>query len=247
LFVEEGILYLVNNGTAAANSFMYAIPARAHNLPDLDGTISSIITPKIATAGANSYHRAYVSSCQELGDYPLNIAAEPYVIYMRTSGIDDNTGTWHQLPNNRMDLSGVDGAEYIQFKFEFKVVGLTSCLPNRIYSLAIAYDKDDVLPSVFRWNLSDSSDLNGTVGFTQSATADALSVIIISYYRVDNGSLLLTQDSASTTNGTFEYYDTNTSSWVAGVGPNTANTRRRFVPSYGLPAGVSTYPKISIG
>ena len=100
------------------------------------------------------------------------------------------------------------------------------------------------MPSSHQWNFDDSDPDTGIIGFIQKTTMGSVPVLKIDYYRNDTDALVLSQTSASTTNGVFEYH--NGSTWTAGVGTDTVGLRRRFRPTAGLPAGIAVYPKISV-
>jgi hypothetical protein len=238
-WVESGFLYLMSEGSGAIQTFIWAIPLAA------DWTYASasgnrLILPAMSTPGAQRFYRAFVNEAQLVGSYEFGVSPEPFKLFYRTSGIADNSGSWTLMDDAR-DMSGVSPVSQIQFMMEFKIIG-PSMIPARIHSLSVIYDQDDSLPAELRWSLADSNNSNGTVGMTQTAVFGSLSSLTITYRRTDTDAVVLVQGSGSTTNGVFEYW--NGSAWVAGLGSNAINTRRRFVPSAGLPTGVNTYAKV---
>lgn len=238
---QGGMLYILAQGGSALLSFLWAVPLSADwTYAGIAGNLNQLITPAISTPGATKFYRAFVNESQLVGSNEFGVSPEPFKMYYRTSGITDNSGSWVLLDDTR-DLSGVSPASSIQFMFEFKQAGPTM-LGSRIHSLSVIYDQDDSLPAELRWSLADSNNYNGTVGFTQTAVFGSISKLTITYRRADTDAIVLVQDSDSTTNGTFEYWAG--SAWVAGLGSNAVGTRRRFVPSAGLPAGVNTYAKV---
>ena len=173
----------------------------------------------------------------------MGVAPDMYKIQVRTSGIDDNSGSWTDISQNG-DISGIGVSSNIQFAFLFRTAGVTM-LPARILSLALLYETEDALPSQYRWNYSDFNTTNGTFAWIQAVLfGTAIGVHTIDIYRADTNALVLTQASSSTTNGVFEYW--NGSAWVAGLGTDVVGTRRRFVPSGSLPGSVDLYAKITI-
>ena len=241
LWSEGGILYVCRSTTSTTTNQLYAVPLGAH-CTYAASTNQRIITPRIATPQAKRLLRAYANSRSYLGSIELGVPTEPYLMYARTAGISDNSGAWALLGPGG-NISGLDASDYVQFMFEFKMIG-TFCLPNRIYGVCVAYEADSILPDALEWNFADSNSSNGTIGFKQIASFGvSVPTLTIDYYRSDNNANVLTQSSTSTTNGSFEYWTG--SAWVAGLGPNTITTRRRFVPTAGLPAGVDVYAKIT--
>jgi hypothetical protein len=172
----------------------------------------------------------------------MGVAPDAYRVQVRTSGIDDNSGAWTDVPQDG-DLSGLGTPSNIQFAFQFRTAGVIM-LPARILSLALIYETADALPSQYRWNFGDFNTANGTFAWVQSALFGAsLTTHTINIYRADTNALVLTQASTGTTNGTFEYWTG--SAWTAGLGSDTLNTRRRFVPSGSLPGSVDLYATIT--
>ena len=236
---EGGLVYLCRNGTTAALNQIYAVPIGSHWGFSAN---ECVISPQLNVSGATKLHRLYVNENTYAGESTFRIPREVYRVYYRTSGISDNTGGWTLLDDGK-DLTGVSPASNIQFKIEFRILGL-HCIPTQIQSLAVVYETGDTLPSQYAWYHADSNNTNGTVGFIQKALfSTAVPVHTINYYRADTNALVLTQASSGTTNGNFQYWDGD--SWENGISTDTLNLRRRFVPSAGLPAGVDIYVKLS--
>lgn len=239
---ESGLTYLARVGTTAANNHLYVTPFGVHwGFQDAEPT-QRVITPEILTPNCHKYHRACMSSIRTLGTGKFSISPEPIQMYYRTNGITDNTGVWIAL-DDYADLSGVAPSSSIQFMFEFKIIG-HYCVSGRLLSCEVMYEIEDTLPSHFQWNFADSNNANGTVGFIQKTTYGSVPSLEINYYRADNDINLLTQQSTSSTNGTFEQW--NGSSWVAGLGSDAVGQRRRFVPTTGLPSSTNVYAKIKV-
>ena len=243
LWVEDAWLFWVYTQGATGNTnALSAYPLGA----DLDfqaDVPNRIICPKI-TLGATpaKLYRAVVNAVQNLGNHRFGVAPDAYSLQVRTSGIDDNSGAWTDVPQDG-DLSGLGTPSNIQFAFQFRTAGVIM-LPARILSLALIYETADALPSQYRWNFGDFNTANGTFAWVQSALFGAsLTTHTINIYRADTNALVLTQASTGTTNGTFEYWTG--SAWTAGLGSDTLNTRRRFVPSGSLPGSVDLYATIT--
>lgn len=239
---EGGLTYLARIGTASTNNHLYLVPFGAHGALQTNTTNQRVITPEISTPNCENYHRACMSFVKKMGTDKFSISPEPIQMYYRTNGITDNTGTWIAL-DDYADLSGVAPSSSIQFMFEFKVIG-NYCVPGRLLSCEVMYETEDTLPSHLQWNFSDSNNSNGTVGFIQKTTYGSVPNLQIDYYRADNDINLLTQQSISTTNGTFEYWTG--AAWAAGLGSDSVGQRRRFVPSSGLPSSTNVYAKIKV-
>ena len=146
-----------------SGGYMFAIPAVVATVSNwiyvfamgADGFYSSItnqriITAKLPTTDATKLYRVYVDHAEYLGSYALGFQPEAYRVYFRTSGIDDNTGSWTEVGLNG-DISGNAPGQYIQFMFELDVLGEV-CVPPRIYSVSCVYEDGSqdshYLPSV---------------------------------------------------------------------------------------------------
>ncbi|CAB4122336.1 hypothetical protein UFOVP36_34 [uncultured Caudovirales phage] len=244
VWVEDGWLFECSSNATTANlNVLYTYPLAA-DWEYVATVPNRVICPKIVLGATPAkFYRALVNNVENLGDNTKGIGPDSFDLQYRTAGIDDNTGSWFDVPQNG-DLSGVSTAANIQFGFLFRTAGLVM-LPARIMSLALIYETADALPSQYQWNFADFDAANGTFAWVQDVLFGATpGVHTINIYRADTDALVLTQTSASTTNGTFQYWTG--SAWTAGIGPDTIDTRRRFVPTGSLPGGVDLYAKITV-
>ena len=244
IWVEDGWLFwLYGTTTATTSNALTAYPLAADLGFNADVS-NRIICPKIALGATPSkFYRALVNCVENLGDDTMGVTPDMFRLQYRTSGIDDNSGSWVDVPQTG-DLSGVSSAANIQFAFLFRTAGVIM-LPSRVISLALLYETADELPSQYRWNFGDFDTANGTFAWIQAALFGAsLTTHTINVYRADTNALVLTQASTGTTNGTFEYWTG--SAWTAGLGTDTLNTRRRFVPTASLPSGVDLYATLTV-
>lgn len=243
IWVEDGWLFWIYAQALTSNLNGFSVYPLAADLEFQADVNNRIICPKITLGSAPSkLYRVLVNEVQNLGDNTMGITPDMFKVQARTSGIDDNTGSWTDVPANG-DLSGFGTPTTIQFAFQFRTAGVIM-LPARILSLAMLYETDTPLPSQYRWNEGDSDGTNGTFGWIQVELFSAsLTTHTIYIYRADTDALVLSQASTGTTNGTFEYW--NGTAWTAGLGSDTVGTRRRFVPSGSVPA-VNLYAKIVV-
>jgi hypothetical protein len=242
IWVEDGWLFWIYGTTANMNGLtVYPLAADLEFQADVN---NRIICPKI-TLGASAawLYRALVSAVENIGSHQMGVAPDMFRLQVRTSGIDDNSGAWADVPPNG-DLTGFGTPSAIQFGFLFRTAGVVM-LPARVLSLALIYETADALPSQYDWDFGESSATNGTYGWVQrSLFGAALGVHTINIYRADTNALVLTQASSGTTNGTFEVW--NGSAWVAGLGSDAIGTKRRFVPTGSLPSGVDLIAEITV-
>lgn len=211
---EAGITYFLRGlsaGTNTAFNQLYAVPTAAH-WSYTAVTNNYVITPKIATTGASKFYSVYFNEVRHLAHEDLGMAPEPFRAFYRTTGIDDNTGGWTAVPVNG-DISGVSGADYIQFKLEFKVLGLT-CIPARVCGLAVTYE-DSTTDSHYQPSVT-KSDLTNRIFAWRQATAwgGTIPTLRIRIYNVQTGVVLLDDTTALAAQGTWQY-STDGNSWSA--------------------------------
>jgi hypothetical protein len=243
LWAEDGWLFWTNNTVVTTQNQLLIYPMAA-DWSYASATNNRVICPQITLgASASKLYRVLVSTAQNIGGPTLGVTAEACRVLYRTSGIEDNTGLWTEVPT-RGNLSGVGTPSAIQFAIEFRTLG-TVMMPSRLFSLALLYESADPLPSQYRWNFGDFDSATGTFAWVQASLFNgAPGVHTINIYRSDTNALVLTQESSSSTNGEFQYW--NGSSWVGGVGPDSVGLRRRFVPSGSIPGGVDLYATLAV-
>lgn len=230
VWVEDGIAYFARVGTTAIINQVYAFPISA----DWDFASTSnnrLITPSIATVGANKFSRIAVWRDRLIGSDNLGIQPEPFKVYYRTSGISDNSGSWTSAQENG-DLSGVAGADAIQFMFEFKIIGMT-CVPSRLYGLMVSYE-DNSTDSHYQPSVANSN-ITSKIFAWRFATAfgGTVPTLRINLYDAETGSLLLTDTTATSASGTFEKSTNNGGAWGAYNTTDKGNedTYIRYTPS----------------
>lgn len=139
VWIEGGMLYASRFGTTAILNQLYAIPIGA-DWEYIATSNSRMHTPKIATPDCKSYVRAFVNAVQVVGGASgknLGLQPEPFRLQFRTSGIDDNSGAWTEL-DDTLDLGGVGGAPFIQFRLEFRIGNLL--IPARLLNWGVIYN-----------------------------------------------------------------------------------------------------------
>lgn len=244
LWVEDGWLFWIYSTATTANINALTVYPLAADLAFQADVNNRVICPKINLGATPAkLYRALVNAMENLGDDTMGVAPDMYRLQVRTSGIDDNSGSWTDVPQNG-DLSGLGTPSSIQFAFLFRTAGLVM-LPARILSLALVYELKDALPSQYQWNFGDFNTTNGTFAWVQSSLfGGSLTTHTINVYRADTNALVLTQASTGSINGTFEYWTG--SAWASGLGTDVVGTRRRFVPTGSLPSGVDLYAELSV-
>ncbi len=137
LWSENGIAHIVKHGATTALSQLYALPLSAH-WTYASSTNQRAITPALYTANCSKFTSVAVMHDDRIGTGEFSMNTEPYRLYYRLTGIDDNSGEWSLVPRDG-DLSSLAAALRIQFMFEFSTIG-AYCIPARIMSLTVVYD-----------------------------------------------------------------------------------------------------------
>jgi hypothetical protein len=202
---------LARVGTTAANNQIYSLPINAHRTYAFD-TNELLITPKFDVSDAILFYNVSISHINQVGDGTFSVPTEPFDLYYRTTGIDDNSGSWTQLDRTG-DLSSIV-ATSIQFAFTFKIMGL-SCVPARIHGITITYE-DDNTDSHYEPSVGESSVSNRIFAYRQSVLwSSNIPDMRIRIYNVATASLVLDDNVSSSAYGTWEYSTDGGSTWSA--------------------------------
>jgi hypothetical protein len=193
-----------------------------------------VITPVISTYNARKLSKIILADNFCEGDDRYTKLPAEYNLYIRTEGIEDNSGVW--IPLNRMhDLSDIKATDKCQFRFEFVMMAHSS-IPRKIFNLDLLYETKNIISPEFKWNLSDSSTLYNVVGFKQKelykkdyVLYESEPLVVIEAKDAISGNVIYTQISDDNTYGQFQYYN---NSWVNGIGSQAIEKRMRYVNTY---------------
>ena len=226
----NGIFYLVRNSSTAALNQLYAVPMGV-DWTYSAATMQRVITPEIQTPNATKFYRAVVTESEYLGSDFAVITTEPVRLSVRTSGINDNSGSWTVVDRSGI-ISGIAASSSVQFMLEFRMLGF-QCLPARVYAVTAVYEDSSTdshfQPSVkwsdastkkFAWRLS--SAFGGTVPTLRIRLYDAVS-----------GSGPLVDDTTVVNAGTWEKSTDDGATWGNCTTADKANeiTYVRYTPA----------------
>lgn len=208
---ENGIMYLARIGTTAALNQLYTIPIGAHQTYAINNG-EMLITPKFDISDSNKLYNVSPKAIKKLGTDTFSLPTEPFRMYYRTTGIDDNTGGWTQL-NEYGDLSSIS-ATAIQFMFIFKILG-TTCIPARIMGLTMTYE-DNTTDSHYEPSVGNSSVTNRIFAYRQGTSwGSNIPDLRIRLYNAVTGVLVLDDSVLASAYGAFEYSTDGGSNWLA--------------------------------
>lgn len=208
---EDGVLYICRNGTTAALNQIYTLPINVHRFYAFDNN-QIIVTKKIDISNSSKLYNIYINFVNEIGSDTFSLPPEPFNVYYRTSGIDDNSGSWNIIDNTG-DLSGVSGT-FIQFAFTFKTLG-TACIPARISNFSLVYE-DNSTDSHYEPSVSNSS-VNSRIFAYRQVTAWSSNIpnMRIRLYNASTGLNILDDSVTSSSFGTWQYSTDGGSSWLS--------------------------------
>jgi len=204
-----------------------------------------IVTPAISTYNCRKLKKLFLKTNVSIGNDTSPNLSDDAVVYVRTLGIEDNSGKWIIL-NKYKDLSKILPTDKIQFRFGFKTLASTH-MPIRIYNLGVLYETFDNNSDEFEWSLEDTSYSSFIIGFSFKSIFNKDYILInndpvfVLECRDINNNLIYRQKSYETEFGIFQYF--NGTAWVNGSS-YTLGSRNRFVQTYLIPNNPKVYFKI---
>lgn len=234
-------------GVNSVENIIYAIPIAADE-QYVDITNNVIITPKFVIPNLVSITGFYLNTLKEIGSGVFSQSPEPLFVDFRTSGIDDNSGSWTNFQNvddlNGLLCNNTTNNVTIQFRFRFRVAG-TNCYPNRLYGFSFTYE-DDTTDSHYSPSVSKSSLTNRVFAWQQvSLFGSSIPNMKIRVYNAENGDLLL-YDTVSDSNLGVWQYSTDGNTWNAWsssadtIGNYIRYTANYLPSNYKLRVGLNT-------
>lgn len=225
---DDGVVYMCKNSTTAGIAIIYVVSVGAH----WDDTRAyNLISPEISTPNALKYYRAFANHVGKIGSQVMGYATEYFELYVRTANIrTDATSGWVEVEENN-DLSGLSGASAIQFLIESKTLGSNS-IPAKFYGINLSYE-DNTTDSHYALSVSKSDLNNKRFAFWfKTAFGGTVPTLTIRLYDADTGGVLLTDNTATPTLGTFEK-TTDGTSWTSYNATDRANatTWIRYTPT----------------
>lgn len=211
VWTEDGWMFIVPTTVTTGMNWLYVFPFGA-DAYYANTSNQYIITPKLATPNASKLYHVYVDHQEYAGTYGLGFPVETYKLWYRTSGIDDNSGAWNEVPVGA-DLTAAAPGDYIQFKVAFDIMG-EICVPTRIYSICCTYE-DKSQDSHYEPSLTKSSAQNRQFAWRQiSSWGGTIPNLRIRLFNVANNATVLDDDVTSNTYGTWQY-STDGTNWLS--------------------------------
>lgn len=204
VWTEDGILFTIPVSVTTGINVMYIYPAFGADWSYINTSNQYVIAPKMATLNATKLYRAYITNKKRSGDEDLGTSTDGYKLWVRTSGIDDNSGAWTLLSSDNYDLSGIAPSTHIQFKIAFETLS-DLCLPTALYSIAVVYE-DGSQDYHYEPSLTYSNAQNRIFAWRQAQSwGSNIPNLRIRLYNVASGLLILDDDITSSASGTWQY------------------------------------------
>ncbi len=212
MWTAGGYMFAIPSSLTTGLNWLYIFPIGT-DAAYAATTNQRIITPKMATPNATKLYRAYLEHAEYIGTYGLGFQPEAHRIYFRTTGIDDNSGTWTELGASG-DLSTYTPGDFIQFMFELDALGEV-CVPTRLYAVTCVYE-DGSQDSHYEPSLTKSSAQNRQFAWRQTSLwGGTIPDLRIRLFNVANGATVLDDDITSSTYGDWEYSTDGGNTWLA--------------------------------
>jgi hypothetical protein len=211
VWTESGYMFIGISSTTSGANTLRIFPFAADGFY-ADNTGQIIVTPKLATPNAQKLYRVYIEHEEFAGSYEFGFPPDTYRTYYRTSGIDDNSGSWTLIPVGG-DMTGIAPGSFIQFMFKLDTLGETS-VPAKIYSVCCVYE-DNSQDNHYQPSLSKSSAANNRFAWKQVLTwGGTIPNLQLRLYNAANEFLVLDDDVDGSAYGTWEY-STDGTTWNA--------------------------------
>jgi len=216
IWSEGGLVYLVTHGTSAITNRLYAVPMGA----DWEYAVTTgarLVFPITTLINGRKLASAFAAEVQVLGvnggsGKNLGLNTEPWRMYYRTSGMNDNSGSWTLLDSSGLVNAAV--TTQVQLMIEFRTIG-TLNLPARICNYGVVYD-DNGMSDYWMGSSNIGTDLVSKIfGFYFSVAYGAtVPRLTCELYDAVTGSSLGSDDS-TTQAWTWAKSTNNGGAWVA--------------------------------
>jgi hypothetical protein len=232
IWSEAGLLYvIVANATYGG---MWALPIGC-DWEYVGSTSARLISPAISLTNASKITNINVQATKVVGSNSgnnLGSSVNPFRVVYRTSGISDNTGGWTAV--NQTGIVSIAGVSQIQIAIEFRSIGHLAATA-KIHSIAVLYDDDSTIDNYqFSASKSDATTKKFAWRFSKAfgGTVPSLTIKLYDVTDAESPILLVTDNTASPTNGTFEK-TTDGTSWGSYNTTDKANdtTYIRYTPT----------------
>jgi hypothetical protein len=210
IWIHKGIMYNIVGLTT--NNYIYAIPLDA----DYTTALSSnqyITTTILNTPGCVQFYSVNLIVRGFFGSDTLGSSADRCKLFVRTSGILDNSGTWIEVPRNGDISTIIAAANQIQVAVTWEVMGLSGSFPW-VYGVNVTYE-DGSQDSHYLPSLAQSSAALRMFAFLQAQLwGGTIPNLRIRLYNATTSALIIDDDVNSSLFGVWEYSSDGGTTWL---------------------------------
>ncbi len=209
---SKGILHTIASPGGSTFNYIYPIPIDA----DHDYAIARnqfAMTQKFETPNNSSFYNVRINQRIPIDFQQYRVPTGTLRAYARTSGIEDNTGTWSRIPDNG-DISAVFlPANQIQFAVTWEIASMTGVVPY-VYSVEFSYE-DSTQDPYYYPSLNQSSSSSRIFAFIQAqAWNSSIPNLRMRLYNASTGFLITDDTVAGSAFGTWEYSTDSAATWA---------------------------------
>ena len=203
----------VTIGAASTQNLWFNIPIAA-DYQYAPKTKQWAVFPKLITNNNKQFKRAFVKFANDVAPENLGFPPERVFIYYRTTGIDDDSGTWTRLEKGG-DMLAVPVAEQVQLAVAWDVLGSFALYPP-VYGVTLVYENDSQIsqytPSISLTNVTNRAFVWRQAQLFTSANIPTLQIRL---YNSETGNLVLEDTTTAQSQGVFQYSANTGSTWNA--------------------------------
>jgi hypothetical protein len=134
---SNGMIFLLRNSTTVQRQQIYSFPFGA----DASKAVQNhqyVTTPKMLTPRSKKYQMVMWANTMSRGVDAFEIPTSHLQIFYRLVGIDDDSGTWQRVPENRVLLDV--NSDQIQFQIRWKLISVMGHFPV-LYNIGLVYEQ----------------------------------------------------------------------------------------------------------
>jgi hypothetical protein len=207
---SNGMLYLTI-GTANTQNIWLNIPIGA-DYKYAPQTKQWAVFPKLIVPSNKKFKSSLIKYSNAMSSEEMSFPPERVYIFYRTSGIDDDSGSWTRLPDNG-DMSNITATEQIQLAVAWDVMGTFALYPP-VYGVTLVYENDSqisqYIPSL---SLTDVTNKRFVWRQAQLFITTNIPVLNIKLYNSETGNLITEDTTALQSHGVFQYSANSGSTW----------------------------------
>jgi hypothetical protein len=204
------MLYLTI-GTANTQNIWLNIPIGA-DYKYAPQTKQWAVFPKLIVPSNKKFKSSLIKYSNAMSSEEMSFPPERVYIFYRTSGIDDDSGSWTRLPDNG-DMSNITATEQIQLAVAWDVMGTFALYPP-VYGVTLVYENDSqisqYIPSL---SLTDVTNKRFVWRQAQLFITTNIPVLNIKLYNSETGNLITEDTTALQSHGVFQYSANSGSTW----------------------------------